>query len=167
MAIKSRIAVELERLRKQHSGRLRPQWVVQAAEPKTSPLHSCFEWQDTEAAAKWRLHQARQLILRVTVTYEGKVGEPIRMRPLVSLMGDRLARGGGYRALVDVLADSEMRARFLEQALEELQRIEARYSELKELADVLGIILVVAKTMKIDVEEALVKKWITKEWLKK
>jgi NTP pyrophosphatase (non-canonical NTP hydrolase) len=37
----------------------------------------------------------------------------------------------------------------------------------KELADVLGIILVIAKTMKIDVEEALVKKWITKEWLKK
>jgi NTP pyrophosphatase (non-canonical NTP hydrolase) len=37
----------------------------------------------------------------------------------------------------------------------------------KELADVLGIILVIAKTMKIDVEEALVKKWITREWLKK
>jgi len=37
----------------------------------------------------------------------------------------------------------------------------------KELADVLGIIFVIAKTMKIDVEEALVKKWITHEWLKK
>jgi NTP pyrophosphatase (non-canonical NTP hydrolase) len=37
----------------------------------------------------------------------------------------------------------------------------------KELSDVLGIILVIAKTMKIDVEEALVKKWITHEWLKK
>lgn len=36
----------------------------------------------------------------------------------------------------------------------------------KELADVMGIILVIAKTMKIDIEEALVKKWITKEWLK-
>jgi NTP pyrophosphatase (non-canonical NTP hydrolase) len=35
----------------------------------------------------------------------------------------------------------------------------------KELADVLGIILVIAKTMRIDVGEALVKKWITREWL--
>lgn len=35
----------------------------------------------------------------------------------------------------------------------------------KELADVLGIIFVIAKTMNIDLEEALVKKWITKEWL--
>jgi NTP pyrophosphatase (non-canonical NTP hydrolase) len=37
----------------------------------------------------------------------------------------------------------------------------------KELADVLGIVLVIAKTMKIDIEEAFVKKWLTKEWLKK
>lgn len=37
----------------------------------------------------------------------------------------------------------------------------------KELADVLGIILVIAKTMKIDVEEALIKKWVTREWIKK
>ncbi|HOY55995.1 MAG TPA: MazG nucleotide pyrophosphohydrolase domain-containing protein [bacterium] len=37
----------------------------------------------------------------------------------------------------------------------------------KELADVLGIIFVIAKILKIDVEEALVKKWITREWIKK
>ena len=37
----------------------------------------------------------------------------------------------------------------------------------KELADVLGIIFVIAKTLNIDLEEALVKKWITREWIKK
>ena len=37
----------------------------------------------------------------------------------------------------------------------------------KELADVLGLILVIAKTAKIDVEEALIKKWISREWIKK
>ncbi len=37
----------------------------------------------------------------------------------------------------------------------------------KELADLLGLVLVIAETQDIDVEEALVKKWITKEWLKK
>ena len=35
----------------------------------------------------------------------------------------------------------------------------------KELADVLGIVFVIAKTMKIDVKEALIKKWITREWI--
>jgi len=37
----------------------------------------------------------------------------------------------------------------------------------KELSDVLGLILVIAENLGIDVEEALVKKWITREWIKK
>jgi len=36
----------------------------------------------------------------------------------------------------------------------------------KELSDVLGLILVIAEELKIDVEEALIKKWITREWIK-
>lgn len=37
----------------------------------------------------------------------------------------------------------------------------------KELSDVLGLVLVIANNLNIDVEEALVKKWITREWIKK
>ena len=37
----------------------------------------------------------------------------------------------------------------------------------KELADVLGLVFVISKKMNIDVEEVLVKKWITREWIKK
>ena len=37
----------------------------------------------------------------------------------------------------------------------------------KELADVLGIAFVIASKMDIDLEEALLKKWITREWIKK
>lgn len=36
----------------------------------------------------------------------------------------------------------------------------------KELSDVLGLILVIAEKLEIDIEEALVKKWITREWIK-
>lgn len=37
----------------------------------------------------------------------------------------------------------------------------------KELSDVLGLVLVIAEKLKIDLEESLVKKWITREWIKK
>lgn len=37
----------------------------------------------------------------------------------------------------------------------------------KELADLLGLVLVTAEVLNIDAEEALVKKWITREWTKK
>jgi NTP pyrophosphatase (non-canonical NTP hydrolase) len=36
----------------------------------------------------------------------------------------------------------------------------------KELADVLGLVFVIAQTSKINLEEALIKKWVTKEWIK-
>ena len=36
----------------------------------------------------------------------------------------------------------------------------------KELADVLGLVFAIAKISKIDIEEALIKKWITREWIK-
>ena len=44
---------------------------------------------------------------------------------------------------------------------------ESKKNMAKELSDVLGLVLTIASHMKIDVEEALIKKWITKEWVKK
>lgn len=37
----------------------------------------------------------------------------------------------------------------------------------KELADVLGMIIVNANLLNIDLEDAINKKWITREWIKK
>ncbi|MFA5134497.1 MAG: MazG nucleotide pyrophosphohydrolase domain-containing protein [Patescibacteria group bacterium] len=36
-----------------------------------------------------------------------------------------------------------------------------------ELADVLGLVFVIATAHRIDIEDALVKKWITREWIEK
>jgi hypothetical protein len=49
------------------SGKLSPLDVVEAARAKDSPIHGCFDWDDTEAANKWRLEQARELIRRVKI----------------------------------------------------------------------------------------------------
>jgi len=37
----------------------------------------------------------------------------------------------------------------------------------KELSDILGLTFALSKILDIDLEEALIKKWITKEWVKK
>ena len=49
----------------------------------------------------------------------------------------------------------------------QLSKKESKKLVSKELADVLGLIFVIAKNLDIDVEEAIVKKWITREWIKK
>lgn len=37
----------------------------------------------------------------------------------------------------------------------------------KELADVIGLVFAIATVLDIDLEEAITKKWISKEWLKR
>jgi len=57
------IAHELKSL--ERDGRLLPADVVNAARPTNSPLHPHFDWDDSSAAEKYRLDQARTLIRSV------------------------------------------------------------------------------------------------------
>jgi hypothetical protein len=130
------IVAELRRIAKDIvDGVLLPEEVVRAARPEKSPLHSRFDWEDSEAAHNWRLHQARNLI-RVTVTYviDPRTKESRPMRVFVSLTPDRVE--GGYRVTVDVLSDREQRKRLLQDALDELERFQAKYAALEELAEI-------------------------------
>jgi|ERR1017187_9523967 hypothetical protein len=115
-----------------HNGKLMPEDVVNAARPKTSPLHSHFQWDDTAAAKAFRLWQARQLI-RVTVEYLEEAQEKVEV--FVSLSSDRKT-GGGYRTTVEVLSDEEMRAELLESARKDMLLFKRKYRQLTELAKV-------------------------------
>lgn len=115
-------------------GMLDPHDVVNAARSPDSPLHQHFTWDDSEAAEKHRLHEARQLI-RVTIETLPVDGKDVETRTFVSLSSDRKA--GGYRLTTTVLSDDELRARLLEDALRELRSFEAKYRALKELSKVI------------------------------
>ena len=122
---------ELIRLSKKNNGLLLPEEVVKAARDPSSPLHNNFDWDDTEAAEKWRLEQARQLI-RVSVQVLAGTNETHRV--FVSLENDR--GKNGYRLLVDVLGDDDLRRRLLDQAFKELKHFQDKYHEIEELIPV-------------------------------
>ena len=44
---------------------------------------------------------------------------------------------------------------------------ESKKEKAKELSEVIGLALVISTKFNIDLEEALIKKWITREWVKK
>ena len=124
---------ELERIRKQNGGLLRPEDVLQAAKPKSSPLHGRFDWNDGTAAHNWRLEQARHIIrVFVQVIDTGKGSAESRV--FVALSSDM--PGGGYRILTDVLGDDALRRTLLQDAYADMRRFTQKYSSLKELADV-------------------------------
>ena len=59
----------LEELRKNGDG-IKTESVVNMAKKPTSPLHPAFEWDDSKAAKKFRLEQARYLIRSIQVTID-------------------------------------------------------------------------------------------------
>jgi len=124
---------ELERIRQEHGGILRAEDVVLAAEDLSSPLHNSFEWDDTAGAEQWRLQQARQIIRSVVVILPN-IAKPVTA--FVSLRDDRTQEGGGYRTIIDVMSDKDMRERFVEEALADLRHWEQKYSQLNELGPV-------------------------------
>lgn len=124
---------ELELLiAKDPNGLLLPETVVTTAADPASPLHKYFTWDDSEAAARWRITEARQLIQSVRV-YIAPLD--IRVRAFTSLGSDRLT-GAGFRKLTDVMEAPDLRQQFLITAYKELTSLESRYGHLEELTRV-------------------------------
>ena len=122
---------ELELIRKQHRGVLKPTDVVNYAKNAKTALHKKFIWDNTEAAKRYRLWQARQLIA-FTITVE--TPDVPEHHTYVSMRQDRSKPGGGYRATIEVMSEEKTRAQLLKDALAEFQDMKRRYGHLKELA---------------------------------
>lgn len=90
------ISQELARIERANNRLLTPDAVVSAARSENSALHDHFTWDDSEAAHKWRLNEARDLISRYrvieTIETEEKV-VPYYVRD------PRQGDGQGYRSL--------------------------------------------------------------------
>lgn len=131
---------ELDRLTKVNGG-LTADNVVDSARARKSPLHGFFEWEDSVAAQRYRLEQARYLMRCVVVLYDDgplKNVRPIRAfiafeTPPESVRGD-----GRYIAMHRILTEVELREQLLNEALIEHIRWERRYAHLKEFAGIVA-----------------------------
>jgi hypothetical protein len=118
---------ELTRLANSH-GRVTPEVVVQDARRSESPLHEAFEWDDTQAANDWRMHQARGLIGSLVIEVEDR---PVRAFQVV-LSDEQRA----YVGTEDVLVDPILREQVVSRALREFKSWRKRYETLHELSDI-------------------------------
>lgn len=118
----------LRKLKK--NGRLTPEAVLKAARNPKSPLHLCFEWDDTIAAEKYRQHQARNLVnhVRVQVLNEetGELSKPQRV-----FVHDVDDEGPHYREIVDV-EEAVTTDRIMAQAISDLVDWVNRYEDLAD-----------------------------------
>lgn len=127
----------LKEIAKRDGGLLRPQAVVDAARSVSSPLHGAFCWNNTEAAQKYRLLQAQQLIrsFRVTVEDNGaKYETPVFVGVSTDRTGEKCENP--YRLAEDVAKSADLQAVAEADALEQLRAVKARYDHLKRLGDI-------------------------------
>ena len=123
---------ELEKIRLDHGGVLRAADVVEFARNPRTALHARFTWDDSRAAHEYRLSQARELI-RVVISVHPAINKPTRV--YVSVESDR-KKGGGYRTMNEVMTNPDYRDELLDEARVDMERFQAKYAVLDELAGV-------------------------------
>lgn len=117
-----------------------PEDVVKLARPKTSPIHEFFEWDDTVAAARWRIQQARQLISSIVVHIED---QDVKAFHSVVVNEHR-----GYMPVNQAMKAPDIWEQVISDALDDLNGWRIRYEKYKEFAPVIKAIDQVNKRSK-------------------
>lgn len=117
--------------------KLLPGLVVEEARAEESPLHGAFCWDDGEAAARYRILQAQELIrsFRVEIVCNDK---PVVVPVFVNVSTDRNGRRADnpYRMTIDLQSEPDLREAAVADALDQLEALRNRHAHLLELADV-------------------------------
>lgn len=124
--------------------------VLEDARDPSSPIHELFNWDDSDAAEKYRAFQASVLLSALTVKIEivknGKRDEvdmPVR---IVLNRGER-GTGGEHEHISDIIADPVRRARMVEMAADDFLSLERKYNNLKEFQNVFKALEEVTQTV--------------------
>lgn len=118
----------------EEEGSLTPQKVVQEARSPKSVLHNYFDWDDADAADKYRLWQARHLINSVKVEFMGKETQAY-YNASVEIEDEAPSRA--YFSIQRVLNDDELYSKVLQQSVRELKHFQVKYKEVTELREVI------------------------------
>jgi len=121
-----RLTEELVALRNADGVIVPSEAVKWARRNKRSQLHASLTWDDEVAGEAYRIWQVREIISIQIVSKD--VG-----RQLVSLSVDR-TNGGGYRRVSDIMERPDLREVMLADALADLERMQRRYAQVKELS---------------------------------
>ena len=130
-----KVGERFQRIAERNGGHLTPPAVLKDALKKSSPMHDYFEWDDTEAAEKWRIEQAGYLIRNIVVPVileEGDDGEPADFRPYVSVVIEE--EGPVYMDVQDVMNDPALQEQAIAGAMRELRHWRRKHAQLKALA---------------------------------
>lgn len=110
-------------------GKITPQEVLDRARDENSELHKCFEWDDSIAAEKYRLQQARTILINLVYEKEDKTAQPTRCYQITSECRT-------YQPVTKFLVQEDEYQQLLARAKRELESFYQRYKNLTELEQI-------------------------------
>lgn len=119
---------------------VKPEQVVEKAANPSSELHKCFDWDDSSAANKYRLYQARLVINHlIVVTREtgDEEKEPVQFRVMLK---NENTKGSTYKQTLVMVRDEDEYRKLLDNAWKELHSFKQKYQCLSELAEIIALI---------------------------
>lgn len=133
----------VNRLSESLGGVCPPGALVDEARPVDSELHGEFDWDNDEAAEKWRLVQARQLIRSLVIVSAGPVEERAPAFVHVRRLSETEAVQEGYRPLRLVVRSGTESQFVMDEALTMLDGLARRFAHVPELQPVWAALLAV------------------------
>lgn len=132
---------ELERIQAKY-GEVTPKNLLDESRPVTAVMHNCYEWNDTVAAEKWRLQQSRHIMSCLTVTYESVEdnSDEIKTIEVRAFQNVSPEREGRFLHVKNAMESPEYRHELMLRALRELAEYRKKYTDLSELAKVIGYV---------------------------
>ena len=112
-----------------------PQQIVEAAENESSELHKCCEWNDSEAARKYRVIQARDVVRHLVIARPEEKTEAPQIRFFY-----KTETGAGYKPSTQIFTVDDEYQKLLKQAYAELHAFKVKYANLQELDEILALI---------------------------
>lgn len=110
---------------------------LEASRPAESETHNLFEWDDTKAAEKYRLHQSNMIInsLTVQVNVENRA-TPITTRAFVNVQKEDGRQKAEFLRIDTAFSDMECKTIVLANAIQELREFQKKYETYSELSQV-------------------------------
>lgn len=110
----------IEDIKKKRGG-ITSQLLVIEATMEDSPLHDCFEWDETKAANKYRVEQGRLLLKNLIVAViEDEEEKPVYVRCFVSPIEVENKGGTSYLTIKEVCENDVFNEAYLRQLKKEL-----------------------------------------------
>lgn len=121
---------QFERLAQTEDG-LTPESVLNANRAEGTPLHDSFEWDDTSAAEKYRLNQARHFIRCICNVVESENPDEAKAEPQRAFyITTEVSR---YEPIEAIIQNQTKYEKLLNTALSEFLAFKRKYESLKEL----------------------------------